>query len=107
MLYIAPVAAAVFVSLLILRAFFTPRPPRRRPPLADSGLGQYAGIEEKLATLVRIPTVSSRNPGEKDDAAFADFRDALQELFPLVHARLRREDIGNRAILYSWERSAP
>ncbi|WP_029149895.1 M20/M25/M40 family metallo-hydrolase [Microbacterium indicum] len=53
-------------------------------------------IAARLSQLIRIPTLSG------DQEAFDRFVDALRELFPLVHANLESERIGERAQLYRW-----
>lgn len=97
--------AAVAMLIALLRAVLTPRadPPAR--PLPDADLDEAAGIEDKLAVLVRRPTVSSFDPQEEDEAPFAGLKEDLKTLFPLVHARLERQEIGDRGLLYTWKGS--
>lgn len=71
------------------------------PPVDLDGLDADAAAD-RLAELIRIPTVSSRDRSEVDDAAFARFRDRLVELYPLTHAALHRELLGDGALLYRW-----
>ena len=96
-------AAAVLVA--VLRAALTPHADPPAAALPDSGLEEAAGIEDKLAVLVRRPTVSSFDPEEEDEAPFAGFKEDLRTLFPLVHERLERREIGNRGLLYTWKGS--
>jgi carboxypeptidase PM20D1 len=78
------------------------RPPEVTPSPADlDGLDADAAAA-RLAELVRIPTVSSREPGEVDAAAFATFRERLRELYPATHRALDREVLGDGALLYRW-----
>ncbi|MGY1635354.1 M20/M25/M40 family metallo-hydrolase [Geodermatophilus sp. SYSU D00742] len=78
------------------------RPPEVTAPPADlDGLDADAAAA-RLAELVRIPTVSSRDPGEVDAAAFERFRDRLTELYPRTAATLEREVLGDGALLYRW-----
>ena len=55
---------------------------------------------ERLAALVRIPTVS--DPAVRDEAAFAAFRERLAELYPLVHARLERRVVDGGTLHLVW-----
>jgi len=57
---------------------------------------------ERFRELLAIPTVSRVDPAEVDDAAFAAFHAALERLYPLVHARLEREVVAHRSLLYRW-----
>ena len=68
----------------------------------DPGPVDAAAAAERLARLVRIPTVSSRDPDQVDEAAFARFRDELTALYPRLHATLEREVLGTGALLYRW-----
>lgn len=57
---------------------------------------------ERFRELLSIPTVSRIDPAEVDDEAFALFHAALERLYPLVHARLEREVVAGRSLLYRW-----
>jgi len=101
---IAWLPAAAFAGLfvvMIARALATPRaaPPRA---LSPGTLEAFAGVEDKLAALVRVPTVSRFDPAEEDEAAFALFRAELARLYPTATARLLPADAGDRGILLEW-----
>ncbi|WP_328477678.1 M20/M25/M40 family metallo-hydrolase [Actinoplanes sp. NBC_00393] len=55
-----------------------------------------------LQALLRIPTVSTRNPDDWDHAAFEAFHAALREHFPLLHAHLELTRIGDYGLLFRW-----
>ncbi|MEQ6902171.1 M20/M25/M40 family metallo-hydrolase [Nocardioides sp. YIM 152588] len=57
---------------------------------------------EKLQTLVRIPTVSDRDPANVDTAAFDAFVDALLEQFPVLHEHLELTRIDTHGLLFRW-----
>lgn len=54
-----------------------------------------------LSSLVQIPTVSSWDPEDVDDAAFGRHRAALAAFYPRVHA-LQSEPAGEHGLLYRW-----
>lgn len=56
---------------------------------------------ERLAALVRIPTVSHRDPGLLDAAAFDRLLDTMREQWPLVHA-LDVTRVGSHGLLVRW-----
>ncbi|MFC6153040.1 M20/M25/M40 family metallo-hydrolase [Nocardioides yefusunii] len=56
----------------------------------------------KLQRLVRIPTVSDRDPALVDDAAFAALHTALAEEYPLLHTQLERTALAGHSLLYRW-----
>ena len=95
-------ALLAFAVLLVGRAA-TLRPagsdvaPAPRIELADE-----AGIVERLAAAIRIPTISHQDPAEDDPAVFQAFRDHLEASYPALHANLRRELVGERTLLYTW-----
>jgi carboxypeptidase PM20D1 len=78
-----------------------------QPPAADPQRADLDGLDAdaaaaRLAELIRIPTVSSRDPDEVDADAFERFRQRLTELYPLTHRVLERELLGEGALLYRW-----
>ncbi len=56
----------------------------------------------KLQALVRIPTVSHREPALVDDRAFDAFLVELAAQFPLLHARLELTRIHTHGLLFHW-----
>jgi carboxypeptidase PM20D1 len=56
----------------------------------------------KLQALVRIPTVSDRDPAKVDAAAFDAFHAELARQFPLVHERLELTRVGGHGLLFHW-----
>ncbi len=57
-------------------------------------------LAERLARLVRVATVSVR--GDRDDAAFVDFRELLRGMYPLTHQHLEHELVADGCLLYRW-----
>jgi carboxypeptidase PM20D1 len=95
----AACGAAVSVAARRVARF---RPPEVTPDPADlDGLDADAAAG-RLAELVRIPTISSRDPGDVDTGAFEAFRQRLTELYPEMHRALERELLGEGALLYRW-----
>lgn len=56
----------------------------------------------KLQALVRVPTVSDRDPERVDTGAFDRLLDELALQFPLLHARLERTRIDSHGLLFRW-----
>jgi carboxypeptidase PM20D1 len=56
----------------------------------------------KLQALVRIPTVSDRDPSRVDAAAFDLLLDELRSQFPLLHERLELTRVGTHGLLFRW-----
>ncbi len=57
-------------------------------------------LAERLARLVRVATVSVR--GERDDTAFAEFRELLRRMYPLTHRHLEHELVAGGSLLFHW-----
>lgn len=73
----------------------------RRAPVPERD-----GVGERLARLIRIPTVSA-SVDETGPAPFERFEDELRELYPLLHERLEREKITQFGIVYHWRGADP
>ena len=56
----------------------------------------------KLQALVRIPTVSDRDPARVDSGAFDRLHEELRRLFPLLHDRLELTRVGTHGLLFHW-----
>ena len=57
---------------------------------------------ERLAELIRIPTVSAYSPEDEDQTVFSSFPDHLARIYPTAHKTMERELVGDRGILYRW-----
>lgn len=60
-----------------------------------------AGIAERLSQMVRVKTVSADFEAS-GLAPFTEFLALIQELYPLVHQRLEREQVTELGVLYRW-----
>src|SRR5690606_22324445 len=58
---------------------------------------QSSPLAERLARMIRIPTVVGRG-----DGPFDEFVALLEELYPRVHTVLERERITDRGLLFRW-----
>ncbi len=66
------------------------------------GPSPHARAVEKLQALVRIPTVSDRDPALVDTALFDEFLTELARQFPVLHARLELTRIDSHGLLFCW-----
>jgi len=60
-------------------------------------------VAEHLAAAVRCQTVPLDDQGTPDPEAFRRLHQMLQETYPLVHQKLRREVINGYSLLYIWQ----
>jgi carboxypeptidase PM20D1 len=102
--------AALFLAVILVRAaLFVPKNDARSEAsgdVADMGAEtkfDRAAVAERLARMIRVPTVSNRDESLVDRPKFAEFRALLETLYPLVTERCPREDIGTSGIVYRWK----
>jgi carboxypeptidase PM20D1 len=57
---------------------------------------------EKLRALVRIPSVSDRDPAGVDTTAFDRLLDELRTQFPVLHEHLELTRVGTHGLLFRW-----
>jgi carboxypeptidase PM20D1 len=60
-------------------------------------------VADKLAGLIRFQTVSSLDDPALNVAEFRKLHAYLEQRFPLVHAKLKREFVGGLSLLYTWQ----
>ena len=61
------------------------------------------GAVQRLAQLVRIPTVSNYDAEKFDETQFEGFREKLRELYPRVHAMCPPVRIAHTGMLFRWK----
>lgn len=99
------VALAAFAVVLGVRASrFTPRDVRVPPSPAFAAL---PGAAQRLASGVRIATVSPADSLRRDSLAFQAFHEFAATSFPRVHASMQRERVGRDALPYTWPGTDP
>jgi carboxypeptidase PM20D1 len=59
-------------------------------------------VVRALQALVRVPTVSDRDPARIDAAAFDRLLAELERQFPLLHERLDLTRVGSHGLLFRW-----
>ncbi|GCD90490.1 M20/M25/M40 family metallo-hydrolase [Nocardioides sp. LS1] len=63
---------------------------------------EHARAITKLQALVRIPTVSHRDPAAVDTAQFDEFLVELRKQFPRLHAETELTRVGTHGLLFRW-----
>jgi carboxypeptidase PM20D1 len=81
--------------------------PVESPVVAAGDVAVPEGAADRLASAVRIRTISADDAEVFDAAAFADLHKFLQAAFPLVHSNLRRETVATHSLLYTWPGTDP
>jgi carboxypeptidase PM20D1 len=62
-------------------------------------------VAEHLAAAVRCQTVPLDETGTPDPQAFLQLHQMLEQTYPLVHQKLRREVVNGYSLLYIWQGS--
>ena len=70
-------------------------------PVTEGGAGDER-VVVALQALVRIPTVSHRDPGETDSSAFDALLAELERRFPLLHEQLELTRVHTHGLLFHW-----
>lgn len=65
------------------------------------------GFVQRLAQLIKIPTVSWTDRSKRDLDVFKQFQTALKDLYPRVHKELKREVLGDFGLIYLWKGKNP
>ena len=73
------------------------------PPLAVD----TQAVADKLAGAIRFQTVSSLDDADRNAEEFRKLHAYLEQRFPLVHAKLKRESVNGFSLLYTWQGSDP
>jgi carboxypeptidase PM20D1 len=91
----------ILVAILLVRtANFTSKQVYVEPVPAVALDAEAAAA--RLANALRLPTLSHLDPAQRNEEAFAALNDYLIHTFPLVHATLSREAVGEHGVLYTW-----
>ena len=93
---------AAFAAVLCVRAANV-KPRRAVTPDSSPVEVDGAGAAERLAQLVRIPTVSDYDESKVDDAQFETFRETLRAMYPAVHETCAPVLCGKTGLLYHWK----
>ena len=93
---------ALFLAVVLARAALFSPPGEEPCKTAPFSIDEKTAAEH-LSQMVKLKTVSSRDPAEEDEEAFEAFRELLCRLYPKVTAACPRERIGRTGLLYRWK----
>jgi carboxypeptidase PM20D1 len=94
----------VLLALAAAVAINTWRTPSRQlqaPAMAALAVDAKV-VAERLSGAVKLRTVSSFEGGQDANAEFLKLHDYLAQKFPKLHATLKKEIVGDNALLYTW-----
>ena len=100
-------ALLIFTTLyVVVRTLLFSWRQRAVEPAAGPPVDAQA-VAEHLAASVRCKTVPLDDKGSPDPEAFRQLHRMLEETYPLVHQKLRREVVSGYSLLYIWKGSRP
>lgn len=92
----------LFLIVVLTRAvFFNPRAEKEGSEISVAF--DEATVTNHLAQMLRIPTVSNRNPALVDRSQFVAFQSLLEKLYPEITRQCKREFAGETGLLYLWK----
>jgi carboxypeptidase PM20D1 len=92
---------AVLLAVVAVNTFRLTSRQVRVAPVTPMGV-DAVGAAQRLAAALRFRTVSQQEGAPPAAEEFRGLREHLERSFPLVHARLRREIVGEQSLLYEW-----
>jgi carboxypeptidase PM20D1 len=90
------------VGVVAIRAALLKPKPLTPVAQADAITIDEPGAVQRLASAIRVPTVSDASL-RIDSAAVARLRDLMQASFPRVHAAMTREVMPSGSVVYTWK----
>ena len=96
------VALVLLVSVLAINTTrLTSKQMEVEPPSAVTLNSQE--IAEHLAGAIQFQTITYRDAALIEDEEFIGLHEYLEQAFPLVHATLGKEVVGDCSLLYTWQ----
>ena len=95
--------AALVVAVAVKTLFTTSKQlniPSETPVAVNS-----SAAAARLASAVKLQTISSATDAESSADAFKSLHQHMQASFPKMHAALKRELVGSYGLLYTWQGS--
>ena len=99
MLYAILGIVLVLLAVAVIRAIAI-KAPAKIDYTPENTLEELKTAEEKLGTMIRVPTVSKHEHEDLSD--FYRFQEELERQFPLLHEKLSKTVL-NGTLLYLWE----
>jgi carboxypeptidase PM20D1 len=90
-----------FAALLVFRAMMYGRLPDPVPAVEALAVDENV-VAEHLSAVLRLRTISEMDRTRIDPQPFQDLHCLLEQMYPRVHATLKRETVNEQALLYTW-----
>ena len=101
------IAAAAGAALLLLVVVCVVRAAQLEPyrvdaPPVDPDIANAAMTAERFSTALTFPTISTQDSATFDPAPFTEMHTWIEDAYPNVTRRLKREVVANYSLLFTW-----
>lgn len=105
----AMLIAIIFGTLSLVLAVNTARQQSKqiRVPPGQTTPVDALSVSNKLAALVRLKTVASRDDADANGSEFLLLHEQLERAYPRTHSVLHKEVVGKYSLLYTWRGTEP
>lgn len=100
-LIILAVIAALIIITAVKAVFYKAKPVEITPMPKEKVDSER--VQKHLSQAIQIKTISNPDDDKVDWSEFDRFHDFLDEAYPLIHEKLKRENISQASLLYTWE----
>ncbi|MGN0528698.1 MAG: M20 family peptidase [Eubacterium sp.] len=100
-LIILAVIAALIIITAVKAVFYKAKPVEITPMPKEKVDSER--VQKHLSQAIQIKTISNPDDDKVDWSEFDRFHDFLDEAYPLIHGKLKKEDISQASLLYTWE----
>lgn len=96
------IALAVIIIITCIKALFYKENKPTVTPMPKENVNSER-VQKHLSEAISIKTVSNPDDSKVDWNEFKKFHDFLEREFPLTHKNLKRENISQASLLFTWE----
>lgn len=97
---------ALLIAVMLINTFTTESQQVTPAPFKPLVIDEQQAVE-RLREAIRLPTISSDDPGDVDKASFESLHALIERSFPRTHAELEREIVAGYSLMYRWQGADP
>lgn len=96
------ILAVIAIIVMVRTLRFRPLPAAGNPEPLKMPVNPDA-IAEKMAAVVRVPSISFPTPHPEREAAMRDMHETLERQFPVFHANTEKTVVNGYSLAYRWK----
>lgn len=100
-LIILAVIAALIIITAVKAVFYKAKPVEIKPMPREKVDSER--VQKHLSQAIQIKTISNPDDDKVDWSEFDRFHDFLDEAYPLIHEKLKKENVSQASLLYTWK----